>query len=551
MTSPDDELNRFKEKTKDSVIQNGQQLDSEKQDIIHALEETCRILREKEESYQSILESVPYSIVISRLSDAHYMYVNKAFCKRTGYTPEEVIDHPPHELELFVDINDQKRIREIFYKNNRVDNMEVQFKAKDGRILENLLSTTPITYNGEACLLTVTVFIGELKAAQRSLKESEERYRNILKNMEEGYWEMDLKGYFTFVNEAECRIHQRTEEEILTRHSRLNTDPETSARMLNLFKNVYKTGMPVPIYDIELQRPDNTTATIESSVSLLRDAEGTPVGFFGISRDISEKRRTEKELEKYREHLEHMVQERTVALEEAQEELVKREKLSVLGQLTATVSHELRNPLGVIRSSNFYLQRRIEKPDDKIIKHLKRIEDQIALCDGIVADLLEYTRGRNVSVSLTPLLPWLKALLREIEETQDIQIKHNLPDDLPDIPHDQEKMRRVFINLIENAIHATRDRAESKKEARQPYQPEISLTLNCDTKQLIIAISDNGTGMDKKTLAKAFEPLFTTRARGTGIGLANVQRIINDHGGTITLESTSGHGTTATISLLI
>ncbi|MBU2429926.1 MAG: GHKL domain-containing protein, partial [Proteobacteria bacterium] len=335
------------------------------------------------------------------------------------------------------------------------------------------------------------------------------------------------------------------------RHSRLNTDPETSARMLNLFKNVYKTGMPVPIYDIELQRPDNTTATIESSVSLLRDAEGTPVGFFGISRDISEKRRTEKELEKYREHLEHMVQERTVALEEAQEELVKREKLSVLGQLTATVSHELRNPLGVIRSSNFYLQRRIEKPDDKIIKHLKRIEDQIALCDGIVADLLEYTRGRNVSVSLTPLLPWLKALLREIEETQDIQIKHNLPDDLPDIPHDQEKMRRVFINLIENAIHATRDRAESKKEARQPYQPEISLTLNCDTKQLIIAISDNGTGMDKKTLAKAFEPLFTTRARGTGIGLANVQRIINDHGGTITLESTSGHGTTATISLLI
>lgn len=551
MTSPDDMFNSFEDKTKNLIVQSGQQLDSEKQTRINTLEQTCRTLKEKEESYQSILESLPYSIVISRLSDARYMHVNKAFYTRTGYSPADVIDHTPQELGLFVDINDQKRIREIFDKNGRVDNMEVQFKAKDGTILENLLSTTPITYNGETCLLTVTVFIGELKAAQRALKESEERYRNILKNMEEGYWEMDLNGYFTFVNEAECKIHKRTKEEMLTRHSRLNTDPETAARILNLFKNVYKTGMPAPIYDIELICPDNTKATIESSASLLRDAEGTPVGFFGISRDISEKRKTEKELEKYREHLEQMVQERTIALEEAQEELVKREKLSVLGQLTATVSHELRNPLGVIRSSNFFLQQKIKTPDDKIIKHLKRIEDQVAICDGIVADLLEYTRGRNVSPRLTPLLPWLEALIREIEETQDIKIKRSLPDDLPDIPHDQEKMRRVIINLIENAIHATRDRGESKKKTGQKYQPEIGLNVSYDAKQLIIAISDNGTGMDKKTLAKAFEPLFTTRARGTGIGLANVQRIINDHGGTITLKSTSGHGTTATISLPI
>lgn len=245
-----------------------------------------------------------------------------------------------------------------------------------------------------------------------------------------------------------------------------------------------------------------------------------------------------------------MVKERTRELKDAQQELIKKEKLSVLGQLTATVSHELRNPLGVIRSSNFYLQRRLGSKDVKAEKHFRRIEDQIAICNGIVADLLEYTRGRKVLLKKAPVQEWLETLIQEMTELMEIKIQTDLPCDLPPVPHDQEKLRRVFINLIENAIHATRDRLEAEKQDKGgAYQPGISVTAEYGSGQLMFHVADNGTGMEKAVLDKAFEPLFTTRARGTGIGLAAVHKITRDHNGTIKIFSEPGRGTTVIIGL--
>lgn len=506
-------------------------------------------LMESEASYRLILNSAPYSISVTRISDACYVEVNDAFCRRTGFSREEAIGHSPYELGIVVDSGFRDAIYERLGNSGRVEGLEVQFRSRDGVILENLLSATPITYKGENCLLTLAVSIDELKAAQRALKESEERYRNILKNMEEGYWETDLKGTYTFVNEAECRIHKRPREELVGTRSKEISSQDSYAKVSPLFNQVYKTGKPLPLYEVDIIQGDGAIVTIESSASLLRDAKGMSVGFFGISRDISEKRKAEKELEQYRLHLEKMVQERTKALEEAQDELVKREKLAVLGQLTATVSHELRNPLGVIRFSNFYLQRNVDKRSEKIVKHFSRIEEQVAHCDRIVADLLEYTRGKPITVETLPLHTWLKELVNQIQETQSIAISHQIPDDLPPIAHDREKMRRVFINLIENAIQAIKDRQGSSNGLTTDYVPNISITLHREPEQLAVVITDNGVGMDQHTRNKAFEPLFTTRARGTGIGLANVQRIVNDHGGIVTLVSESGVGTTATVNL--
>jgi len=394
-----------------------------------------------------------------------------------------------------------------------------------------------------------TVDIGELKAAQRALMESEARYRNILKNIKEGYWETDFKGTYTFVNEAECRIHKRTRQEIIGIRSREISLPESYKKIAPLFKRVYETGITTPMYEVEIVRGDGVIITIESSASLLKDAKGNPVGFFGINRDITEKRKVEIELERHRLHLEQMVRERTKALEEAQDELVKREKLAVLGQLTATVSHELRNPLGVIRFSNFYLQRNVGKRSDKIAKHFTRIEEQVAHCDRIVADLLEYTRGRPTSVETELIQPWLGELIDQIRETHSITITQRLPDFLPPIPHDREKMRRVFINLIENAVQAVKDREKQCVESSERFDPKVSVAARHEDGRLVVTVTDNGVGMDAHIKEKAFEPLFTTRARGTGIGLANVQRIIDDHGGDVFIESEPGNGTTTTIIL--
>lgn len=265
--------------------------------------------------------------------------------------------------------------------------------------------------------------------------------------------------------------------------------------------------------------------------------------------DITDRKRTEDELQRYREHLEDLVKERTHELEIAQEELLKQERLAVLGQLTATVSHELRNPLGTIRSSNFFLQRKVKEKDDKIIKHFRRIEEQIARYDTIVEELLEYTRGRHVDAVKAAINPWLGDLLDQLLEPENIKLSQNFSREPSEVFYDQEKMRRVIVNVIDNAIQSVNAKEQECSSQGIAYQPEIRVVTSSGDDGFLIEIEDNGIGMDRQTLERAFEPLYTTRARGTGLGLANVRKIIKEHGGTVTIESTPGQGTKVIIIL--
>lgn len=516
---------------------------------IGPLKETERALSEREANYRTILETAPYPIIITRRFDATFMEVNEAGCRRIGYRREEIIGKTAFDIDLYENMADRDHLLETLRRDGQVMGMEIRFRAKDGTPLENLVSVAPIKYQGEDCLLAITVDISQQKAAERALRRSEQKYRRVLMDMEEGYWEVDLKGNFTFVNDAEGRIYRCPAEKLIGKNYLEYTSSETAARNLQIFKAIYRTGVPAMLHDYGLVREDGSLAVVESSVSLQKDENGKSVGFFGIARDITEKKKVADELERYRQHLEEMVRERTQELESAQKELVKREKLSVLGQLTATVSHELRNPLGVIKSSNFFLMRKVGGHDPKIDKHFNRIEEQVNLCDLIVADLLEYTRGRNIALEDKPITAWLAPLIEQMSETENITIEKHLPATLPPVPHDQQKMRRACINLIENAAYAVRARAEAQAEAGVDYSPSICVTTSQADGMVVIEVRDNGVGMDEATREHAFEPLFTTRARGTGIGLANVQKIVSEHNGDVSLSSAPGQGTTVTVKL--
>ncbi len=516
---------------------------------IDTLKATQRALAEREVNYRTILETAPYAIMVTRQQDGKYIEVNDAFCDATGYDREEVIGKTSLELKIYKDASDRKKLLADLQRDGRVYGMQIEFRTKDGRLVDYLFSTTPFIYQGEACLLSMSVDISRQKAAETALRRSEQKYRNVLMNMDEGYWEADLQGNFTFVNDAECRIRRCPAEKLIGKKYQDCSSPETAKNIIQTFDSVCRTGASAMLRDYEMIREDGSLAVIESSVSLRKDENGRPVGFFGIARDITEKKKAVTELERYRQNLEEMVRERTRELESAQSQLVKREKLSVLGQLTATVSHELRNPLGVIRSSNFYLQRKIGTGDPKADKHFKRIEEQVNLCDLIVADLLEYTRGRTVALAQQPITPWLEQLIEQLAETQNLAIEKHLSKTVPPVRHDQEKMRRVIINLTENAAYAVRAMAELQAKAAKAYQPVIRVTTTEENDMVAIEVCDNGTGMDETTRKHAFEPLFTTRARGTGLGLANVQKIIAEHDGEVSLVSEPGKGTSVTVKL--
>ncbi|PKN26254.1 MAG: hypothetical protein CVU64_18265 [Deltaproteobacteria bacterium HGW-Deltaproteobacteria-21] len=267
------------------------------------------------------------------------------------------------------------------------------------------------------------------------------------------------------------------------------------------------------------------------------------------ARFIADRRRAEVELSRHRDHLEELVRDRTKELEAAQEQLVKRERLSVLGQLTATVSHELRNPLGVIRSSAFYLHERIKDGDQKIQKHLDRIETQVDICDEIVGELLEYTRGSSSEMIEGEITPWLEKQLAEARGTVGIRVTCVFSNDLPKVFFDAGKMSRVITNLLDNAVHAVRDMTRKAEEEKREYEPNIRIGAARAEGGVVIQVEDNGIGMDEETVGRASEPLFTTKARGTGLGLSIVKKIVEEHGGTMNLESELHRGTKVTLCM--
>ncbi len=266
-----------------------------------------------------------------------------------------------------------------------------------------------------------------------------------------------------------------------------------------------------------------------------------------LKRKIDYYQEREALLAQHASELEQKVAERTRDLETAQEELIKREKLSVLGQLTAVVSHELRNPLGVIGFSAYYVNRHIKDPDEKLQKHIGRIQDQVGHCDAIIDELLEYTRETESSLQHMDINPWLEQVLDEMTIPDGVKLERDFGDGLPPMTFDGKKLRRVIVNLIENAVQAVQARPGNERSGS--YVPCVRVVTRQDQDGTRIEIRDNGTGMDARTSARAFDPLYTTRPRGTGLGLAVVKKIVEQHKGTVSLSSRLDSGTTVTISL--
>jgi len=267
-------------------------------------------LRRSEKDYRKILELSPDVIVITSIEDGRMKLVNPAFCKFSGYREEEVIGKTPEDMGLYVSPADRKSLLNIQGDTGEVYGYEMQFRAKDGTIHDFIFSSKPIRYQEEVCLLNVGSVITSLKQVQGALLEREEKYRHILENIEEGYYECDLAGNIIFSNEAEARIHGRSPDEMKGLNNRDFSSPETAKKIFKIYNKVYRTGIPAKVIDYELMAADGSLRILETSASLMRNAAGEPIGFYGISRDVTERRKTEQALreseEKYRNILDNM-----------------------------------------------------------------------------------------------------------------------------------------------------------------------------------------------------------------------------------------------------
>jgi signal transduction histidine kinase len=232
-------------------------------------------------------------------------------------------------------------------------------------------------------------------------------------------------------------------------------------------------------------------------------------------------------------------------LAEAKEKEKRQKRLSALGQLAGTVSHELRNPLATIRNSIDILRKMTDGKATAADRAVARIDRAVQRCDAIVGDILEFSRVQELNREPTAIDAWLQEMLDEHEVPSSPRVRRELMAGAETML-DRTRFRQVLVNLVDNAAQAM---ADPQWQPGPDHEPTITVRTELAGPHIRLSVSDNGPGIVADKLSKIFEPLFTTKTRGVGLGLPTVRKLVEQHGGTIDVESREGGGTTFTVWL--
>lgn len=252
-----------------------------------------------------------------------------------------------------------------------------------------------------------------------------------------------------------------------------------------------------------------------------------------------------EKIEDYSRNLEKKVKEQT-------EKLLYQEKLAAIGQLSSGIAHELRNPLAVIKSAAYYLRNiyrtNSEKTEllAKTTKHLDFIEKEVTISVRIIDDLLEFARIPKLSLAPVNVNQVIEESLELVEKPREITLGKDFLADLPLIEADASRLRQVFSNLASNAYDALSERIPGGDT-----NPELLISTKVINDMVEIVFQDNGCGITKENLEKVFDPLFTTKSKGTGLGLPVCKSILTAHQGNLKVESEIDKGTTFIVELPI
>jgi PAS domain S-box-containing protein len=376
------------------------------------------------------------------------------------------------------------------------------------------------------------------EAFQHVIDLNEPHFRALLGLIPVGVCVADGQGRCQYANERWLSIAGMALDEALGDGWVNYLHPDDQERIVAAWYGTVEAGEAWE-EECRFQTPAGKVTWVLSAASPLHDDQGRVAGYIGTAIDITQSKNADEQLRAYSAALEVGIRARTSELETAHEQLIRREKLVALGQLAGSVSHELRNPLNVIHNAANFLQMTLDEADGAAKEYLHLIATTAREAETIIADLLDFSRTRTAERGPVSLDSLIDNVLIRHPAPDNIRVTLDVSPDLPLAWADARQIGQVMGNLVTNAYQAMDEGGM------------LTLTARAEQGRVSVVVSDTGCGISPEDQAHIFEPLFTTKTHGIGLGLALSKNYIELNEGTIEFESTPGAGCTFTISLAL
>lgn len=367
------------------------------------------------------------------------------------------------------------------------------------------------------------------KKAEQALLLAERRYRRLYETTQDGIMARDLEGKMIDCNPAYAKMLGYTRKELRKMAVRQLLPEKWHEQRDRVVKRVLQTGRSI-VFEREYKRKDGSVFPASVRTWRLTNGRGRAIGIWSIVRDISQQKRLQKNLEEHADVLEKIVLDREKQLKDA-------ERLVAIGQTAGMVGHDLRNPLQTLTGELYLAKLEVDslgdgETKDNLQESIHVIEEQVAYMDKIVSDLQAFVRPVKIDKKPLSLQELLSTVFATVIIPPNIVVQVDNQQSSLQIRADPQLLKRVLVNLVTNAIQAMPDGGNLSVNTQITASGFVS-----------ISVKDTGVGISDKIRNQLFTPLFTTKPRGQGFGLAVCKRVIEAHGGTITFESTEGKGT--------
>jgi len=478
-------------------------------------------LRKSEEKYRNLFDTAMVGMYRTAIEDGKVIEANVAFAKIFGYETVEELKKEFATSKSYVNPERREELIELLKTRGSVDRFEIEEFRKDGTSVFVEVSGT--LHPDQGYIEGFIVDNTDRKHAEKALRESEEKYRNILESIGEGYYEVDLAGNFTFLNDAMCRIRGYSRDELMGMNNREYMDPVTAKKIFEVYSQVYTTGRAIKGYEWEIIRKDRTKGYVEVSASLMKNPEDKPIGFRGIVRDVTERKFAEEEKKRL----------------EAQ--LQQAQKMEAIATLAGGVAHEFNNALMGIMGNIELLKMGLPE-DERRDRSFEAMKDSGHRMSRLTDQLLAYAQGGKYQPKDLKLDDFTIETLPILQHdlNPEVRVETHFPRDIAHISADQAQMQMVLSAILANSNEAIEDEGLIKITAENKDVDDDFTNQHPGLKPgsyVCLTIEDDGKGMDEGTRSGIFDPFFTTKFQGRGMGMAAVFGIVKNHGGWIYVDS--------------